>query len=147
MVSATLGCTVARSSEEAPGRTFGLGVEFGEPTGISGKYWTGSKDAVDMGLAYSLRNYMLVFVDKLWHFPGAFGSRDEFARRLSPYIGVGAGFLFGNDFRLDARIPLGIEWLPRTARLGVFLELVPALRLAPNMTGDVGGGIGVRYYF
>lgn len=131
-------------------REFGLGAVFGEPTGITGKFWSNGKNAVDGGLSYSFKgkDFFLVYADKLWHFPHAFHDDNEFIRELSPYLGAGSGFYFGNEFRLNIRIPLGIEWLPEsTPSIGVFVEAVPALRLVQETEADFGGGIGIRYYF
>jgi hypothetical protein len=124
----------------------GLGVVFGEPTGITGKMWLNGRSAVDAGLSYSFKSYFQVYADHLWHFPWTLKGRDTNVPLL-PYVGIGAGVYFGNDVRATVRIPLGIEWQTSELPLGVFLEFVPGLRFAPDMDADFGGGIGVRYYF
>ncbi|MBI3541922.1 MAG: hypothetical protein HY075_01420 [Deltaproteobacteria bacterium] len=136
--------TPAHSSSAAPatyGGTFGAGAIFGEPTGLTAKYWLNhSRDAIDFGLAYSVRNYLMLYADKLWHF-------GRLPHQLSAYFGGGAGLFLGKDTRVDLRIPVGVEWLPSRPRIGVFAELVPALRVAPSTGFDLNGGVGVRYYF
>ncbi len=59
------------SSAMAQDRGFGLGVILGEPTGLSGKYWTSSTNAIDGGLAWSFRHagFFHVHADYLWHYP------------------------------------------------------------------------------
>lgn len=128
----------------AAGR-FGAGVIFGEPTGFTVKWWHGARDAIDGGIAYSLRDYLLFYLDKLWHFPEVFGRRD--ARELSLYAGGGVGLYFGKEFRLSARIPVGVEIRPGRVPLGIFGELVPGVRAIPSVVGEIAGGIGVRLYF
>lgn len=142
---------------------FGLGIIIGEPSAITGKAWLSQESAVDFGLSFSFDDYILFYGDYLFHFPGAFGRSSEFVSQLTPYVGVGGIIAFANDryrYRdrryfgtsgnstaLGVRIPLGIEWTPSQVPLGVFVELVPGLSLAPRTDGFIQGGIGVRYYF
>ena len=138
---------VQANSQPGYSKQFGFGLILGEPTGITGKYFSDPENAVDMGIAYSFSDYMLVYADKLWHWPEAFnGKKDDFVRRLSPYMGVGAGIFVGKSALLDVRVPFGLSWLPVKPSLELFLELVPALRIAPSTAFDFGGGIGVRIY-
>lgn len=143
-------------------KTTGVGVILGSPTGLTAKFWSASDQAIDAGLAYSFSEFMLIYGDYLFHFPGLFGSSTQFVRELKPYFGVGGAFFFSTDGSggrkrrysddstsagLGLRVPFGAEWLPATAPLGVFLELVPGVGLAPGTTAFLDGGVGVRYYF
>ncbi|MCM2323271.1 MAG: hypothetical protein NDJ90_08405 [Oligoflexia bacterium] len=150
----------APASYVRPGGT-AVGVIFGEPTGITGKFWQGSRNAIDAGFAYSFDSFMMIYGDYLWHFPGAFGASTPFVASLSPYLGVGGEIMFGDRYHWDRkwvvqesssagigmRIPLGIEWRPANPPLGVFVEMVPGLGIIPGMFGFFHGGLGVRYYF
>jgi len=136
-------------------KQFGLGVVFGEPTGITGKLWLDPKQAVDAGISFSFSDYVSLYGDYLYHF--------EFRNEFKPYVGVGGQLFFASDGRgslkekgyfsdsssvaLGVRIPLGIEWLPAKVPVGVFLELVPEITMFPNTNGFLQGGIGARYYF
>ena len=75
--------TVSYSQE----KRFGLGLIFGEPTGVSGKMWTSEQNALDAGFAYSFRRrgYLHLHTDYLWHFPNAFHSSERFV----PFAGIG----------------------------------------------------------
>lgn len=142
---------------------FGLGIVIGEPTGLSAKLWLDQKHALDFGLSFSFDDYLLIFSDYLFHFPGTFGSSSRFVTELTPYVGIGGVLAFANDRRLDrdrhffgrerdtlglgVRVPVGIEWVPAKVPLGVFIELVPGIALAPATDAFFEGGIGVRYYF
>ncbi|MCM2279392.1 MAG: hypothetical protein NDJ89_15055 [Oligoflexia bacterium] len=151
----------APSGAASSGQGIGVGVIFGEPTGITAKFWQGSRHAFDAGLAYSFDSFMMFYGDHLWHYPGAFGASSRFVTQLTPYFGVGGEVFFGNRYRWDRkwlvrdgssagiglRIPLGIEWKPGNPPLGVFLEAVPGLGIIPGMFGFFQGGLGVRYYF
>lgn len=150
------------ASANTPG-PFGLGIVIGEPTGLSAKLWLDQKHALDFGLSFSFDDYFLIFSDYLFHFPGAFGRSSKFVTELTPYVGIGGVLAFANDrhahhdrhlygherdsLGLGVRVPVGIEWIPSSAPLGVFVELVPGIAIAPATDAFFEGGIGVRYYF
>lgn len=143
----------------------GIGLILGEPTGLTAKFWLGSRDAIDVGLAYSYSDYLLLYADYLFHFHGAFGSSSQFAKDLTPYVGIGGELLFvtnsgsrssrhdryfrdnSDSLGVALRIPLGIEWMIHSVPLGVFAELVPGMGIAPGTYGFIQGGVGARFYF
>ncbi len=144
----------------ANGRGIGAGVAFGDPTAITAKYWVDSESAYDAGLAFLTDRYMLVYGDYHYHLNDLFKRGP--AQELSPYIGVGAivaistgsrsskrKFLgeSNGDLGIAARIPVGIEWLPKRVPIGVFGELVPAISVIPETVGFFQGSVGARYYF
>lgn len=151
----------------SPHKSTGLGLILGEPTGLTAKFWLGSREAIDLGLAYSFSDYVLIYSDYLYHFHGAFGSSNEFAKDLTPYVGIGGEIIFasssgsgvstrtGNHYfksssssvGVGIRIPFGLEWMTPKVPLGVFIELVPGIGLAPGTYGFLQGGIGARFYF
>lgn len=141
---------------------FGLGVVIGEPTGLSAKYFLDSRHAIDAGLAYSFNDFLFVFADYLFHFPGALGGAPPFFAQVSPYLGIGGIFLSstssrrrddkyftsdGSSVGLGMRLPLGLEWSPSFPTLGIFVEIVPGIGLIPSTFGFIEAGIGIRYYF
>ncbi len=130
----------------AQDRGFGLGVILGEPTGVSAKYWVGSRNAVDGGLAWSFRHsgFFHVHADYLWHIP----LKLESVERLNFYVGIGGRLGFGSGSTLvGARIPVGLVYWPSSVPLDVFLEVAPVLDLAPATEFSGNGGIGVRFFF
>lgn len=127
---------------------FGLGIMVGEPTGLSGKLWLGSRSAVDMGVAWSFEgpdalhlhsdylahNFNLIRVDK-----GA----------LALHYGAGAHLKIddGDDDVFGLRIPVGLTYHFAGAPMDVFLEVVPVMDIVPDMDFEPGGALGVRYFF
>lgn len=128
---------------------FGLGAILGEPTGPSFKVWTGAASAIDGAAAWSLddRNSFHLHIDYLWHNLTVF----RLIKGSMPlYFGLGGRIQFreGNDDDLiGVRIPVGIEYLPANTPLGIFVEIVPVLNLAPDTEMDMEGALGIRYYF
>ena len=163
LLAATPGSSQA--TEVGYGRKLGLGFILGDPTGISGKYWVGSTNAIDAGLGFA--NYGAGFgascyydngnvrrcngyydtslnVDYLWQSNIVRGPA-----QLDWYIGAGGRVLIfgGRGFDIAARAPIGVALMfNNPSFLEVFFELVPALYLAPPGF-TIEGGLGVRFYF
>ncbi len=137
---------------------FGLGAIFGEPTGISAKYFLDGEHrmAIDAAMTYSFFEYFMGYGDFLYQFPGLFPKGDEQLQKIALYLGVGGGIRIASkdnpkagDARANAfaRFPFGAEWLNPDPALGVFLEIAPGLGFAPKVFGMFQGGLGIRYYF
>ena len=123
----------------------GAGIIIGEPTGLSGKTWLSSNDAIDAGVAWSISNgWFHIHADYLRH---VFGLIPVEKGKLPLYFGIGAKIGFGNDVSLGARVPVGLAYLFDGTPLDVFIEIVPGLEIIPDTQFDMGGGIGVRYWF
>lgn len=133
-------------SATAQRHNFGLGVIAGEPTGLSAKGWISSRGAIDAGLAWSFRRegFIHAHMDYLWHFHDAIESEHQ----VIPYVGVG-GRVGGTNGSAVAgiRVPVGLSWIPESAPIDVFLEVVPVIDLTPATEFTAQGGLGIRFYF
>jgi hypothetical protein len=143
---------IAFNISNAQQRSFGLGIMFGEPTGISAKLWTSQTNAVDFGLGWSAfdnRHYngtrVHFHMDYLWHSFNAIRS----AERFPIYYGIGGRINSGGNYdaSLAIRGVIGIAWLPRNTPIDIFLEIVPSLELSPATGGALDAAIGARYFF
>ena len=125
---------------------FGLGIVFGEPTGLSAKMWTSQKTAIDAAVAWSFvgTGWLHLQADFLIH---NFDLISVSEGSLPVYFGIGAYLGMSSDFGLGARIPVGIAYHFEGAPVEIFAEVAPGLALLPAISFYVGGGIGVRYYF
>jgi len=134
------------SGASAQDRGLGLGVILGEPTGISGKLWTGKRTAIDGAVAWaSGKNSALhLHVDYLFHNFDLFKVEKG---KLPLYYGIGVRVKLANDTRIGVRIPVGINYIFASAPLDIFLEVVPLLDLAPNTEFGLNIGLGARYFF
>jgi len=135
--------SISFSADKGP---FGLGIILGEPTGVSLKYWTSDRNAVDGGVAWAFGNdgRFHLHADYLWHFDVHVADGERFLL----YTGIGGRFAVGKgDAVVGARVPLGFLWEPRGAPIDVFAEVVPILDLAPATKFRGNGGIGVRFFF
>lgn len=141
---------------------FGLGIMVGDPTGISGKVWTGRDKAVDFGLAWGLwrGGYLHMHADHLFH---KMDIINVGTGRLPLHFGPGLRLRTWSNGRywhrggyhdhggtrvsLGVRFPVGLTYLVDGAPVDIFVELAPTLDLMPATYLDIDGGLGVRYYF
>lgn len=130
------------TNQTANAQSTELGVIIGEPTGVSAKFWTSGRTAVDLGVAWSLgeSGNMHLHSDYLWHFWNQSG--------LAFYTGLGGRLILNDDTQLAARIPLGLQFNV-ARRLGLFFELAPTLPIIPETSSDfdINGGAGLRIRF
>ena len=127
---------------------FGIGAIFGEPTGISLKYFLTDVMAVDgvVGWAFSDDTDLHFHSDVLWHKHDIFTvSQGE----VSLYGGVGGRVRFRehDSDRVGIRFPVGLAYRVETVPVDIFAEIAPVLDVAPSTRGDFTGGIGARYWF
>lgn len=123
--------------------TIGIGFEVGSPSGLSAKVYRPDLVAYEALLTTDLDDLLRLTVHRVWERP----------LPESPlYAYVGPGVIVGLD-ELD-RTPLARLGVSGKAglnfyaeRFEVFLHVTPRLRFLPTLEGDLGGGIGLRYYF
>lgn len=135
---------VLAQSQSDRGKT-GIGVVIGEPTGLSMKFWQNSRNAFDLGAAWSLSGNDAISIhgDYLWH-----SWLDADQGDLALYYGIGARAWFTeNNSAAGARIPLGINYLFEDSPVGLFVEIAPVIDFVPDTEADGSGGFGVRFYF
>jgi hypothetical protein len=152
----------------AADKTFGLGLEAGEPSGLNGKYFLSDSGALDFGVGWIYQHYYYgdgvhLYADYLWH-PRLLASTSTF--ELPFYIGLGVRFwdfeycdnrVCGFDgSALGFRVPFGIAFDFNNAPLDIFLQLVPVLdfidgdyydRFGDRMHFGIDGTVGIRFWF
>ena len=130
----------------AQDKGLGLGLIFGEPTGLSAKLWTSQRTALDAAVAWSFSGagWLHVQSDFLIH---NYDLLDVSSGKLPVYYGVGAFLAFSSDLGLGARVPVGLAYQFEDAPVDIFFELAPGLSLLPDLAFYIGGGLGARYFF
>ncbi|MGE5499127.1 MAG: hypothetical protein ACM3Q2_13685 [Syntrophothermus sp.] len=129
-------------------RGFGLGIRFGEPVGISAKYWLDEIVALDVNLGYTfLRSGSKFYLsaDYLIHNENLIRAKE----RLPFYYGIGGRFVSHdmNDGSLGVKGVAGVAWLSRELPIDMFLEVAPVFNLFPSTELVFEAGLGFRYYF
>ncbi|MCW8804717.1 MAG: hypothetical protein OQK57_09980 [Ignavibacteriaceae bacterium] len=134
------------SITNAQSNGIGVGLIVGEPTGISGKYWTGSTTAFDAGLAWSFidENAFQIHADYIFHNMRMITIPDG---KLPFYYGIGARLKTATDVQLGVRVPLGLAYIFQNAPIDIFIEVVPILDLLPKTDFQISVALGARYFF
>jgi hypothetical protein len=123
----------------------GLGFYFGQPTGISIGWYLSDHQVLNgvVGWAFNNKNGILSLSADYtyrWNVASSPG-------KLFLYAGIGVSARIGSDSDLGLRIPLGIAFFTPEIPLELLLEIAPGMRLIPATTGNVEGGLGIRWKF
>ena len=151
----------AHATEIGSSRPFGLGVQLGAPSGITGKvYLGGRRNAIDflVGAWYGDAFYDTFYGHATynWHFPElASGGGVSIPWRVGVGGWVASGYWgrwgrndrFG-DLWVGARVPIGLDFDLEMAPVQFYIEAALQVSVIPRPLGmDLDAGIGARYYF
>ncbi len=140
LVLALAGTAVA----QGPAGSVGVGGQLGEPSGLTVKLYQQPGFAYEILAAWDLGDFFFVNGHALYE-------RAIPDTPLRYYLGPGvlAGVREGHaedgDFVVGISGEFGVNYF--VERYEVFLHLTPRLGVIPDTQGDVGGGVGLRYYF
>lgn len=129
-------------------KRFGVGFIIGDPTGLSFKKWISNTEAIDVAVAWSLKEKekFTVQVDFLRH---NFKEINIDNGEMPFFYGLGSRIEIESDnkSKFGIRGVGGIEYIFQTVPVEVFFEVGPVLELVPKTDISLTGGVGVRYYF
>src|SRR5699024_397621 len=94
------------------GGNFGVGVMFGEPTGVTIKLWRNERSAFNIGTAWSLAQRteaLHIHTDYLLH--SWFSDTNE--EHLAFYYGIGGRAIFADEPKAGVRVPVGLNYIFR----------------------------------
>jgi hypothetical protein len=128
---------------------FGIGAEFGEPIGVTAKYWLNDFIALDAAGGWSPAPHSVaeVHMDLLFH---DFNLLTAPEGKMPVYIGGGLLGRFRDDGRSDLggwRFPLGVSYMFDNCPVDIFAEVAPEIIFAPFARGGIDGVVGVRFWF
>ena len=133
------------AADVRPG-TIGLGIIFGEPTGVSFKSWTGRTTAFDAAVAWSFdgSGSLVLHGDYLFHDFDLLRARKG---SLAVYYGIGGRVDLEDKTRAGVRIPVGLSYIFDRAPFEIFVELGPVFDVVPRTEVTLAAFLGVRYLF
>jgi hypothetical protein len=128
-----------RQADGAETKGFGLGVIFGQPSGILAATAPREQMLIDFGATWSWNDWWLILADCKFKDYLTPSSLD-----LAGYYGLGAygGSSDSDEGAFGLRIPLGIIYHVPYTRLEVFCEAVPCLEMFPKTQARLQAGIG-----
>jgi hypothetical protein len=127
-------------------KDLGIGLMFGEPSGISAKYWLSETQAFDAGLGYAFfgnNSHFSLHVDYLYHRYDIIQTKEV----VPVYYGFGVRLRTGDEDSFGVRGVGGIAFHVQEIPIDVFLEFVPVFQLLPETKLKFDASIGCRYYF
>ena len=133
----------AITSRVGAAEDLGLGIQLGQPMGVTGKYWLTSTAAIDAFAGYHFNSNFDLHADYLWH---SFSSFNVSEGRLPFYLGLGGRIFGGNDSQFGIRLPLGASYLFPSEPLEAYAEIAPIVKIAPGIGADIDGAVGIRLY-
>jgi hypothetical protein len=143
LLLSTLGSAASAASTDINRQgNLGLGVEVGQPIGVTGKLWLSDMTAVDAALGYHFNHNFDTHADFLLHTNTLTSSMNG---TLPLYVGLGARVLAGDDTQFGIRIPFGISYFLTSHKIEFFAEIAPIVDLS-NFGADVDGTAGIRLY-
>ncbi len=166
LVAAAIVTAPSAARAQWNGHDFGMGLRFGDPTGITGKVWLDGHSAVQFDVGWVARYNRFGYYSSApalsfdWVYQFArFGPKSHKVW-FGTHIGAGGSFgfvsdncfwdSFGNKIcknALTARMPIAFNVYLAKPRFEFFVEIVPGLRLTPFLRPTLSGSLGARYYF
>lgn len=129
------------------GGNFALGIQLGQPSGLSLKIYQPGRMSPDILLAWDLNDFFFANVHGIWeksisndfnffYGPGLFlGFREHRNNRV-----------FDDDDEINLGVSGTIGLNCYVDRFEIYLRLTPRLLVIDRTDGDVGGGLGFRFY-
>lgn len=134
------------SHAQARNSSIGLGGQIGDPAGVTLKFRNPGGVSYDFMAAWDTGDFFFLNVHGL--FEEQIGRHNNVHAFYGPgaYIGVrDRGREHDDDsvFGISAEVGLGVL----LEQFELYGQLIPRLDLTPATDGDIGVGIGLRYYF
>lgn len=141
MIAVTL--TAGNAQAQSPTGNFGIGGQIGDPSGLTVKMYQRSGFAYELLAAWDLDNFFFLNGHALYERPIT-NSPIRYYLGPGALIGIHERRPNGNDFVVGISGQLGLNYF--VDQFEVFLHITPRLNVIPNTDGDIGGGIGLRFY-
>lgn len=128
---------------------FGIGIQFGDPSGLSMRIHKPSGMSPDILLAWDLNDFFFANVHGVLEQPISGAGNFNFIYGPGAFIGLrnrgGNNFLGGDDeINLGLSGVVGINVYIQ--QFEIYLRVTPYLLLVERTDAEIGGGLGFRYY-
>lgn len=134
--------TPSSSHAQSPAGAVGVGGQIGDPSGLTLRLYQRPSFAYDFLAAWDLDRFFFLNAHAIYERPIPDSP-------LHYYLGPGA--VLGiqedgedNELVIGMSGQFGVNFF--VERFEVFLQLTPRLNVIPDTDGQIGGGVGLRYY-
>jgi len=130
---------------------FGLGIQFGKPSGLSMRVFQPGKMSVDILLAWDLDDFFYANVHGTWEKPIG-GTQGKFHFFYGPGVFVGLKDerrdrqIFDGDDEVNLGVSGTIGLNVYIERIEIYLRLTPRMQIYDHTEAAFGGGLGFRFY-
>ncbi|MEX2117354.1 MAG: DUF3996 domain-containing protein [Bacteroidota bacterium] len=141
-------CALVFTFADAQPKKFGIGVVVGAPTGLSIKYWSSSREAIQ-GYAGGGFGGVTLGVDYLFHSNAFNNSNLPFYYGPGAFIGsasIGGPRYDKNSLGLGLRFMFGADYLFPNNPFDISFEVGPALVFSPVVGLGLEAGLAFRFY-
>ena len=126
----------------------GVGGQLGEPTGLTLKVYNENAPSYEILAAWDLDDFFFLNGHALFEHRIDASTLDP---ALEWYVGPGA-FIGVVDNPSEDEVGLGISGalglhLVFSQQVELYVQVTPRIGVIPETEGEIGGGLGVRYYF
>lgn len=146
-----LGALASSAHAQRSSGAVGLGGQAGDPSGITLKIYNAGAPSYDFLAAWSsVSDYFFINGHALFEKPLP---ADNVEEPLEWFVGPGAFVgVFENTGPRGGDAVLGISGtvglqVVLAEHFEIYLQATPRFSLVPETHGDLGGGLGIRYYF
>jgi hypothetical protein len=147
ILSVVVFCASAVPAEENY-KKVGIGFVAGAPTGLDAKLWFSRQNALDIIAGWGYWNVWAQATYQ-WHYWDWYSASNDNNDDVSIplYIGLGGYAGGGRDkIGLGPIGTIGIDILLKKVPFDIFVEMGPAIQIAPETGIFLHGGLGARYY-
>ena len=141
LLAVVVGLSVAVPSHA---QNVGVGGQIGEPSGVTLKLHNPGGPSYDFLAAWSLESDVL-FLNAHVLFENRIAAAN-IGRPLEWFVGPGGFIALTDDATIGASGTIGLN-LILTDQISIYARLTPRFALIPATEGDLGGGLGIRFFF
>ena len=135
------------SYAQRPSPSVGIGFQAGDPTGLSLQFYRNHGMSTDILFAYHFDHFFFLNIHGLWNTHLDDSGHFHFFYGPGGFIGVRTFRSELRDDEVAAGISGNLGLSLVLSRLELFGQVTPRLEVTPNTDLNIGGGVGMRFYF
>lgn len=138
---------IGTSFGQRPSPSVGIGFQAGSPTGLSLQFYKDRGVTTDILFAYHSNNFYFLNVHGLWNAHLDSGGHFHLYYGPGGFVGVRTyrSDIIDDDVVAGFSGNLGLNFV--VSRLEFFGQVTPRLELTPGTNLNMGGGVGLRFFF
>lgn len=132
---------------QRPSPGFGIGFQVGNPTGLSMQFYKERGMTTDILVAYNLKDFFFLNIHGLWNVHLDQAERFHFYYGPGGFVGIRSHKPENRKDDVEAGISgnFGLNYVVK--RIEFFGQATPRLALTPGTNFNMGGGVGMRFFF